>query len=50
METDICPIHGRQTVVGYDVTKGIDPYGINVLACKHRVICLGPNEPNVIVK
>jgi hypothetical protein len=50
MDHDTCPAHGVQRVVGHDVTKGVDPYGINVLACGHRVVCLGPHEPNVILK
>lgn len=47
--TDICPTHGREDVVSGDSTGGPDPYHINILACGHGVICMGPGEPNVIV-
>lgn len=47
--TATCPEHGAQEVVGFGATRGPDPYGIDVLACGHDVICLGPGEPYVIV-
>jgi hypothetical protein len=47
--TDECPEHGTQPITGYSQTPGPDPYAINILACGHRVLCMGPGEPNTIV-
>ena len=48
-ETDTCPEHGKQDVIGYSSTNGPDPYGVNQLKCGHWVVSYGPGEPNVII-
>ena len=47
-ETDTCPEHGEQAVTSYSSTPGPDPYGVQHLACGHRVVCYGPGEENYI--
>lgn len=49
VDLDICPLHGWQVVTGYRHTRGPDPYGVNRLACRHEVACLGPHEANIIL-
>jgi hypothetical protein len=49
VDTETCPDHGEQVVRGYSATRGPDPYQVSHLACGHRVICLGPGDPNVIL-
>jgi hypothetical protein len=49
-ETDTCPEHGEQPVIGHGSTRGSDPYAVSRLACGHGVICFGPGEANVIVE
>ncbi len=45
-----CPIHQKkQEVVGADVTKGPDPYHIDVLACGHRTIAFGNQDEDICV-
>lgn len=48
-DTDTCPEHGVQDVTGYSATQGSDPYSVQHLACGHKVICLGPGDPNIII-
>jgi len=51
IDTDICPEHGEQVVIGGGVTGPIhDPYTASRLACGHYVACFGPRDPNVIVR
>lgn len=47
---DECPTCGPfQEIKGYGSTVGSDPYQVTHLACGHHIICLGPNEPNIII-
>lgn len=47
--TDICPTHGREDVVGEDTTNKNDPYTVSVLACGCGVTSFGPGEPNHVI-
>ena len=49
VETAECPEHGNQEIVGYGSSGGPDPYTVEMLKCKHKVICLGPGDPMTII-
>jgi len=37
-----CPVHGRVEIVHHEVSKGPDPYDIEVLRCGHKLMWFGP--------
>lgn len=41
-ERDECPNHGDQDVVRHSVTRGADPYDIEILACGCGLVWFGP--------
>ena len=47
--TVTCPVHGEVEVISGYSTGGADPYGIDVAACGHHLICMGPGDPLSIV-